>query len=165
MRALRSGKPVGDTSPAVRLRRRLGPEWLAWTLWVLAMLALAAAAWLDHLLRQSGRSDLTIFDAATLAVQAAHAGLATVGAVVASRRPRHPVGWLILVFGLLGQGSFVISSYADYGLLGRGRCRPPGWWPPSSRPAALRPSPAWRSSCCSRRPGHCPRLAGGRWPC
>jgi hypothetical protein len=27
------------------------------------------------------------------------------------------VGWLILAFGVLGQGSFVISGYADYGLL------------------------------------------------
>jgi hypothetical protein len=143
MRALRSEKPVGDTSSAVLPPRRLGPQWLAWTLWVLAMLALAAAAWLDHLLRQSGRSDLTIFDAATLAVQAAHAGLATVGAVVASRRPRHPVGWLILVFGLLGQGSFVISSYADYGLLGR-----PGALPAARLVASLFPASGVTAFAC-----------------
>jgi hypothetical protein len=80
------------------------------------MLALVAAAWLDHLLRLSGRA---VFDASVLPVTVAHAGLATIGAVVASRRPGNPVGWLILAFGVLGQVSLVISGYADYGLLVR----------------------------------------------
>jgi hypothetical protein len=41
---------------------------------------------------------------------------ATVGAVLASRRPHHPVGWL-LAFALSANASGVAEAYADYGLL------------------------------------------------
>jgi hypothetical protein len=44
---------------------------------------------------------------------------ATVGAVLASRRPRHPVGWLLLALGLLLVADGVASGYASYGLLVR----------------------------------------------
>jgi hypothetical protein len=44
---------------------------------------------------------------------------ATVGAVLASRRPRHPVGWLLLALGLSLNVSGVASAYASYGLLAR----------------------------------------------
>jgi hypothetical protein len=43
----------------------------------------------------------------------------TVGALVASRRPRHPVGWLLLGFALSQTASGMISSYVTYGLLAR----------------------------------------------
>jgi hypothetical protein len=104
------------------------PAGLAWGLWVVAMLCLAAAAWLDHLLRQAGRPDLAVLDAAAVTVAATHVGLATVGAVVASRQPRHPVGWLLLLaFGVLGNASFAVGGYADYGLLGRPGTLPAAW--------------------------------------
>jgi hypothetical protein len=51
---------------------------------------------------------------------------ATVGAVVASRRPAHPVGWLLLGLGLSGPGSDVLDGYVEYGVLAR----------PGSLPAA-----------------------------
>jgi hypothetical protein len=44
---------------------------------------------------------------------------ATVGALVASRRPRHPVGWLLLATGLSLTLSGAISSYRWYGLVAR----------------------------------------------
>jgi hypothetical protein len=107
--------------PVTSATRRLSPHWwpagLAWALWALAMLSLAAVAWLDHLLRQAGRPDLVV-----LTVQGAtnaalpHVGVATVGAVVASRRPRHPVGWLLLAIGLLPNASMPVFAYANYGL-------------------------------------------------
>ena len=58
-------------------------------------------AWLDHLSRQAGRPDLVqlTLGAAVGPVLAA-VSATTVGAVPASRRPRHPVGWLLLVLGL-----------------------------------------------------------------
>src|ERR1051325_10795165 len=49
-----------------------------------------------------------------------------VGVVVASRRPRHPVGWLFLALGLSVAVSGAMDDYASYGLLAR----------PGSRPAA-----------------------------
>jgi hypothetical protein len=108
------------------------------------MLALAAAIWLDHLLRQAGRPDLAVLGVSALLVQAAHVGLATIGAVVASRRPRHPVGWLLILgFGILGQTSFVISGYADYGLLAR-----PGALPAAALVAAYFPAEAVPAFAC-----------------
>jgi hypothetical protein len=44
---------------------------------------------------------------------------ATVGAVLASRRPRHPVGWLLLGLGLFTTSAALAEGYARYGLLAR----------------------------------------------
>jgi hypothetical protein len=44
---------------------------------------------------------------------------ATVGAVLASRRPRHPVGWLLLTLGLSLAAAGAATGYANYGLLAR----------------------------------------------
>jgi hypothetical protein len=44
---------------------------------------------------------------------------ATVGAVLASRRPRHPVGWLLLGFALSLTAAGVIAASVAYGLLAR----------------------------------------------
>ncbi|HEX6677001.1 MAG TPA: hypothetical protein VF486_18480 [Actinomycetes bacterium] len=100
-----------------RARRR--PAALAWALWALAMLSLAVNWWQDHLLRQAGRPDLAPLDAGVAALVLAAVSAATVGAVLASRRPRHPVGWLLLALGLSLNASGVASAYADYGLLAR----------------------------------------------
>ena len=43
----------------------------------------------------------------------------TVGALVASRRPRHPVGWLLLGFALSQTATGVIAAYVAYGLVAR----------------------------------------------
>jgi hypothetical protein len=89
---------------------------LAWLLWVLTLSGLAAAFWLDQLLRRAGRPELTI-RGYELTYLAAVAGMATVGAVLAGRRPRHPVGWLMLALGLSVIVDGVTDSYARYGLL------------------------------------------------
>jgi hypothetical protein len=98
------------------------PRWaarLAWALWGLAMAGLAVIWWLDRLLRQVGRVDLAPLGAGVAAPVLAAVSAATVGAVLASRRPRHPVGWLLLAAGLCMNASGVASAYADYGLLAR----------------------------------------------
>ena len=100
--------------------RAAGPDrctpGLAWLLWGLTLSGLAAALWLDDLLRQAGRSDLTI-SAHELLYVAAVVGMATVGAVLAGRRPRHPVGWLMLALGLSVTLDGLTDGYARYGLL------------------------------------------------
>jgi hypothetical protein len=104
-------------SPAARPagpRRR--PARPAWTLWALTLLGLLAVFWLDYLLRQAGRSELAIRAHEVLYVLAV-VGMATVGAVLAGRRPRHPVGWLMLALGLSVTFDGVTDSYARYGLL------------------------------------------------
>jgi hypothetical protein len=112
--------------------RRRWPDGLPWTLWVLTLLGLATTVWLDQLLRQAGRAELIALGAgnATLAVAAVIA--ATVGALVASRRPRHPVGWLLLAMGLSLAVSGTVSSYRWYGVVAR-----PGALPAASYLAGL----------------------------
>ena len=92
---------------------------LAWGLWGLAMAGLAVIWWLDRLLRQVGRVDLAALGAEVAAPVLAAVSAATVGVVLASRRPRHPVGWLLLAAGLCLNASGVASAYASYGLLAR----------------------------------------------
>ncbi len=109
-------------SPAARLARpRRWPGVLAWTLWALVMLALAAVPWSDHLLRLAGRPDLRQWDA-----RPALGGVsaATVGAVLASRRPRHPVGWLLLAFALSLVVTGAAAQYLAHGLLARPEALP-----------------------------------------
>ena len=107
---------------------------LAWALWVLTLLSLAATAWLDHLLDQAGRPELVQLTAGSGVILVLGAvSAATAGAILASRRPRHPVGWLLLAFGLVVQAlTSAAEGYARYGLLAR-----PGTLPAASYLAML----------------------------
>jgi MFS family permease len=53
---------------------------------------------------------------------------ATVGAVLAGRRPRHPVGWLLLACGLSLSAAGVAGGYAPYGLQVRPGALPAAAW-------------------------------------
>ena len=109
------------------------PARLAWGLWALVMLSLAATAWLDHLLRRAGMPDLVQLNADGVTLVLGAVSAATAGAVLASRRPRHPVGWLLLAFGLLAEAiSSAAEGYARYGLIAR-----PGGVPAASYMAML----------------------------
>ncbi len=93
---------------------------LAWALWALAMLGLPVVAWLDHLSRQAGRGDLAqLSGGSVVGPVLALVSAATVGAVLASRRPAHPVGWLLLILGLALNTSGVAAAYTAYGLVAR----------------------------------------------
>jgi hypothetical protein len=122
----RTRKPTGAGRPA-------WPAVLAWALWALTLLGLAVTAWFDHLLRQAGRPELVQLDAEGIPMVLAAVSAATVGAVLAGRRPRHPVGWLLVAFGLLPQAlTSAAEGYARYGLLAR-----PGTLPAASYLAML----------------------------
>ncbi len=108
------------TSAARLARPRWWPGVLAWALWALAMLGLPATAWLDHLSRQAGRPDLAqLAGGSVVAPVLALVSAATVGAVLASRRPHHPVGWLLLIVGLALNAGGVAAAYTAYGLVAR----------------------------------------------
>jgi hypothetical protein len=83
------------------------------------MLGLAAVPWFDHLLRAAGRPDLAQLNASGVPAVLAIVSAATVGAVLASRRPGHPVGWLLLGLGLSVSAGAVADGYAPYGPLVR----------------------------------------------
>jgi hypothetical protein len=107
------------------LRPRWWPGVAAWALWALVMLGLAASMWLEVLLRRAGRGDP--LDTAIGPI-VAMVSAATVGAVLASRRPRHPVGWLLLAFALSLIINGVAGAYAPYGLQVRPGALPAAAW-------------------------------------
>jgi UDP-N-acetylmuramyl pentapeptide phosphotransferase/UDP-N-acetylglucosamine-1-phosphate transferase len=109
-------------------RKRRWPGWLAWGLWALAVLGLASVPWFDRLTRQAGRPELTQLNASTIPYLLAIVVAATVGAVLAGRLPRHPVGWLLLGVGLSVAGSGVADGYARYGLVARPGALPAARW-------------------------------------
>jgi hypothetical protein len=102
---------------------------------------------------------------------------ATVGAVLAGRRPRHPVGWLLLGVALSVVVAGVASGYASYGPLARPGSLPAADWvaiyeqhggiptvaclgfvlllTPTGSPAAVRRAGQlhWRHHRRGRRPG------------
>jgi hypothetical protein len=92
---------------------------VAWALWALTLLLLAVLPWLDDLLRQAGRPDLVVLTADAPGLLLGSLSAATVGAVLAGRRPVHPVGWLLLALGLSLALSGAATGYASYGLVAR----------------------------------------------
>ena len=115
-------------TPGGRVAPRGWPGWLAWGLWGLAVLGLASVPWFDRLTRQAGRPELTQVNASTIPYLLAIVVAATVGAVLASRLPRHPVGWLLLGVGLSVAGSGVADGYARYGLVAQPGVLPAARW-------------------------------------
>jgi hypothetical protein len=92
---------------------------LAWALWALTLVALALVGWFDRLLAEAGRPDLALLTSDIPAYVLATLSATTVGALLASRRPRHPVGWLLLGLGTPVALSGVATGYANYGLVAR----------------------------------------------
>jgi hypothetical protein len=123
------------TAAARPARRRWWPAGLAWALWALAMLGLAVGAWFDHLLRRAGRPDLGTLTTFAIPPTLACVSASTVGAVLASRRARHPVGWLLLALGLSLAISGASAAYLPYGLVAR-----PGALPAASHVALYYPA-------------------------
>jgi hypothetical protein len=90
---------------------RWRPAGLPWALWTLVMLGLPVVVWLNQLARQAGVSELgSNVDTAIYGLVAVSA--ATVGMVLARRRSRHLVGWLLLSLGL-----WFIYAYASWVML------------------------------------------------
>jgi hypothetical protein len=107
--------------------RRIWPA-LAWTLWALMPAGFLAVIWMDGLLRRAGRPDLVSLGADAGGYLLAMASAGTVGAVLASRRPRHPVGWLLLALAASVIVLGICDAYAAYGLLARPGSLPGARW-------------------------------------
>ena len=101
---------------------------LAWALWALTLVCYALVAWLNDLLVGAGRPDLATLSSDIPAFVLATLSATTVGALLASRRPRHPVGWLLLGLGLPVALSGLATVYAYYGLMARPGALPAADW-------------------------------------
>ena len=113
---MKQGRGIGGVS-------RHTSVWLAWALCVLS-LALTALSLLLFILNLSYPNTHLYepwLDNTLTAVF-----YPTVGAIVASRRPENPVGWLLCLYGLVISISYFCAEYAIYALLAE----------PNSLPAA-----------------------------
>jgi hypothetical protein len=107
---------MGDIGRFGPDKPRRWPAPLAWALWALVLLGVAVVVWLDQLLRQTGRPELVVLTPKAFPPVLGALSTATVGAVLAARRPRHPVGWLLLGFGLSLSAAGVALGYVNYGV-------------------------------------------------
>jgi hypothetical protein len=95
--------------------------WLAWSLWVVCAALIALALLLDFLTADvpllAGERLLRL--GPSLAVLTAVLSLAypTVGALIASRLPTNPIGWIFCGVGLLYGVRRFTGAYADHALL------------------------------------------------
>src|SRR3954462_10365394 len=88
-------------------------SWLAWSLWALSVALTTSSLVLLALIR--AHPGIHVFDfwlGNSLVVIDV-----TVGAIVASRRPENPVGWLLCLSGVATSTSTFASQYAIYALL------------------------------------------------
>jgi hypothetical protein len=98
---------------------RRWPAALAWALAGLAVLSVVPAIRLLSLVWFEGSPEAAPTIATVGPVTLAVVSAAAVGALVASRRPRHPVGWLLLGVGLAVATSALVEPYVKYGLVVR----------------------------------------------
>jgi hypothetical protein len=101
---------------------------VAWAVWGLVGVGVLVVVWFDARLRDIGRPDLVSISGDAVPYLLAMASAATVGAVLAGRRPRHPVGWLLLGIALAVIVLGFCDAYAAYGLLARPGSLPGARW-------------------------------------
>jgi hypothetical protein len=95
---------------------------LAWSLWALSVaLTLFALLLLVLNLNHPGVHVYDYWLENTLSALL----FSTVGALVGSRRPQNPVGWLLCLYGLANAVGHFSSQYAIYALLTRSADAPP----------------------------------------
>ncbi|MGH3088139.1 MAG: hypothetical protein ACRDSJ_12565, partial [Rubrobacteraceae bacterium] len=87
---------------------------LAWSLWVFSATCVVAGGALRFLNSSTptvGNRNSLVFDAGFFLL---FVSFATVGALVASRRPRNPIGWIFCVMGLSTPLAAASEEYALY---------------------------------------------------
>lgn len=93
------------------------PRWagaLAWSLWALALVLAGAGMWLLHLTEGAPRTEAASLSWGTVLEGLAFVLGGVVGAVIASRRPRLPIGWLLLMITLGFPLVDAADGYARY---------------------------------------------------
>jgi hypothetical protein len=112
---MKQGRGVGGAT------QRL-PTWLAWALCALS-LTLTALNFLLIALNVSLNSPAYVFwpELTSIAV-----GYSVIGAIIASRLPNHPIGWLCCAIGLIAAVDHFAGEYSFYALLAQSHPLPGG---------------------------------------
>lgn len=93
---------------------------LAWGIWAVAVpVGVPSVLALDQVLRRYPSTKPAWDSLGDIGFIVAAVAAGTVGAVVASRRPRHPVGWLFLAIGAVIVAVGGTEKWVAYGLLAR----------------------------------------------
>ena len=145
---------------------RRAASWLAWALAGLsvAMAAASVALYIAARSVQPPSSWGTGGDSAVLIFLLPFLAFPMVGALIASRRPKNPIGWICLAVGIFWMLVVVSDAYGLYGLVVRPGSVPfPA--PCGSRAYSIRRSASWTSSpmkVLALRTPLLPRLPGHR---
>jgi signal transduction histidine kinase len=161
---MRTGTPAGTVGVVVSLTKAMSTRSAAlWLAWLVCALSLVLTA-LGLLLLALNRShpDVPNFEFAFRSTVIV-ASCSTVGVIIASLRPAHPIGWLFSAVGLIGGMHLFCGEYAIYALVVEGGWLPGGavsawivcWlWVPLNAllafvallfPDGKLPSPRWRA--------------------
>ncbi|HEX5878532.1 MAG TPA: hypothetical protein VF468_09450 [Actinomycetota bacterium] len=110
---------MATSAAAESARASRWPAVLAWAVAGVTMLSLVPGGWLASQTWLAGVESAPPTIATVGPVVLVVVSATTVGALVASHRPRHPVGWLLLGVGLGVATNVLVEPYVKYGLLVR----------------------------------------------
>ncbi len=91
--------------------KKLPAQYLAWFLWAFAVGVVVVILLVESVLVPSVRHETL---AVLVAFVVTFTAMATIGAVIASRRPENLIGWLVLFFPVIGATAEGTEIYARY---------------------------------------------------
>jgi hypothetical protein len=104
---------------------RRAAAWVAWSGWLLSMLALALSLLLTLFLPASGGiTDVVANSVFAVVFAAIVLSFSTVGALIATRQPQNPIGWIMIVAGFGLAATILTGNYVELSL-----AQPPGRLP------------------------------------
>jgi len=112
--AVAPGGQAGGMEGAEKPRKVIFAPWLAWAAWALSVALVATSLVLTHLNVPDKGADDLMFEVVGVLVLLAYA---TVGALISSRRPDNPIGWLFLAAPLLAGLGIFAEEYTHYSLV------------------------------------------------
>jgi hypothetical protein len=129
-------------------------SWLAWSLAGLSVVLFVADATLYALARSAPVPDGwdVNFDIAGLLASGIFLTFPVVGALIASRHPRNPVGWILLADGLLWTTTDMLDNYSVYGMARPGSLPSRSGPPRSTTGCGCPQSGSWPPTCSSPSP-------------
>src|SRR5215204_5087315 len=108
---------------------RRAAAWLAWSGWLLSMVALALSLLLTLFLPASGViTDIVANSVFAVVFAAIVLSFSTVGALIATRQPQNPIGWIMIVAGFGLAATILTGNYVELSL-----AQPPGRLPATER--------------------------------